>query len=237
MERFHHDTASFITLTYEDRHLPENLCVTKREAQLFLKKLRKQIAPRQIRYFMVGEYGDKSQRPHYHAIIFGLDPTEGEVVKKCWQKGFIQMGTAETKAMSYCGSYVVKKWTKRGHPDLEGRDPEFSLKSQGIGKNFAQRVIQAYKSESGAHLLAKERSIQTSYAYGSKHWPMGRYVKEKIYEGLAFTKEERRAINQKRNDEVAALAWPLTTEENIIREENLRIKDEQQIKRKTHRSL
>lgn len=237
MERLHHEHASFITLTYNDESMPKDLCVTKREAQLFLKKLRGELYPRQIRYFIVGEYGDQSQRPHYHAIIFGHSPTEVEVVEKCWKKGFVQVGTAETKSMSYCGSYVVKKWTKSGHPSLEGRNPEFSLMSKGLGKEFAQRVIQTYQTESGRRVREKQEEISITYKQNGRTWPMGRYVKEKVYEGLGITKEERKRINQIRNDKVAAKAFPLTTTERQQREENVRRKEAQNLSRKTIRTL
>lgn len=242
MERLHHAEAAFLTLTYNDGSMPKDLCVTKREAELFLKKLRAELAPRKIRYFMVGEYGDKSQRPHYHAIIFGLSPTEGQVVEKCWaekgkSKGFIHIGTAETKSMAYCGSYVVKKWTKSGHPSLEGRNPEFSLMSKGIGKKFAERVVQTYQKESNRNLFEKQGWIETSYTHGGKRWPMGRYIKEKIYEGLAITKEQRKANNQIRNDKVAVESFPLTATEQAIREKNVRRKDDQNLLRRTIRQL
>ena len=70
-----HNHASFITLTYDDNNLPKTadgvptLCL--RDMQLFLKSLRKHFQPVQLRYFQCGEYGEKTQRPHYHMILFG----------------------------------------------------------------------------------------------------------------------------------------------------------------------
>ena len=68
-----HKTSSFITLTYNDSHLPLNKTLIKRHLQLFFKRLRKAYPNQNIRYYGVGEYGDEGQRPHYHACVFGFD--------------------------------------------------------------------------------------------------------------------------------------------------------------------
>lgn len=84
LELQYHESSYFVTLTYNDEHLPlvanenENGEITqvatlvKREFQLFLKRLRKRFPDQEIRYYMAGEYGDQGHRPHYHAILFGL---------------------------------------------------------------------------------------------------------------------------------------------------------------------
>lgn len=66
-----------ITLTYDQAHLPRNGCLDHSHFQNFMKRLRNHRTRRQlgndkpIRYMMCGEYGGKTQRPHFHAIIFG----------------------------------------------------------------------------------------------------------------------------------------------------------------------
>lgn len=87
LELEYHQHAQFVTLTYNDAHLPlrnyadpstgealgvsASLC--KRDFQLFVKRLRKAFPEQHLRYFACGEYGPSTFRPHYHAIIFGLD--------------------------------------------------------------------------------------------------------------------------------------------------------------------
>lgn len=66
-----YDRNCFITLTYNDEHLPPYQSLRYYDFQLFFKRLRKRFG--KARYFMAGEYGDINARPHYHAIIFGLD--------------------------------------------------------------------------------------------------------------------------------------------------------------------
>uniref|UniRef100_A0AAU8B902 Replication initiator protein n=1 Tax=Dulem virus 104 TaxID=3145581 RepID=A0AAU8B902_9VIRU len=95
LEAQYHDEAYFVTLTYDDAHVPRTwysdpetgeaqqaLTLKKRDFQLFMKRLRKWQdgicnndncdRDSSIRYFAAGEYGSKTYRPHYHAIIFNL---------------------------------------------------------------------------------------------------------------------------------------------------------------------
>lgn len=86
LELQYHNEAWFVTLTYDEDHVPrsaycidestgeaaEALTLCKRDLQLFFKRLRKAFPNDHIRYFCSGEYGDTSCRPHYHCIIFGL---------------------------------------------------------------------------------------------------------------------------------------------------------------------
>jgi len=66
-----HELSSFITLTYSEEHLPKSGSLDVKVFQDFMKRFRKAIYPRKIRFFHAGEYGEKRGRPHYHAIIFG----------------------------------------------------------------------------------------------------------------------------------------------------------------------
>lgn len=85
LELEYHDSAYFITLTYNDEHVPrgyypdpetgealESMTLSKRDVQLFMKRLRKAFPDDQIRFYCAGEYGPSTMRPHYHLIIFGL---------------------------------------------------------------------------------------------------------------------------------------------------------------------
>ena len=81
--------AGFVTLSYAPEFLPGPPgrygagSLVKKHAQDFIARLRKNIYPRKIRYVCVGEYGGKNHRPHYHLIVYGLDPEELEV--QCWR--------------------------------------------------------------------------------------------------------------------------------------------------------
>jgi hypothetical protein len=73
----HHQNC-FITLTYENNPV----ILKKKDMQDFVKRLRKSIAPKKIKYFAAGEYGDQNLRPHFHIIIFGHDFNDKEYVRK-----------------------------------------------------------------------------------------------------------------------------------------------------------
>ena len=69
----YHQDSVFLTLTYNDKSLPKNDSLVKRDLQLFFKRLRKALpSDKKIKYFACGEYGDDKECPHYHAIVFGL---------------------------------------------------------------------------------------------------------------------------------------------------------------------
>jgi hypothetical protein len=94
MELEYHKSAYFVTLTYDDDHVPvsyysdpdtgeamKSLTLRKRDFQLFMKRLRKAFPDCHIRYYACGEYGSQTLRPHYHAIIYGLELDDLEVYR------------------------------------------------------------------------------------------------------------------------------------------------------------
>jgi len=194
LEVMEHEASCFITLTYNDEHLPNPPEISKRELQLFLKRLRKAIYPRSFRYYCVGEYGDKSHRPHYHGILFGIGPTEEEVIGKCWGKGFVQVGTAEVDSARYVAGYVLKKMTKSGDTRLMGRPPEFAIMSRkpGIGIGCISRFAAAYDSSSGKAALLAQGWSTSEVRIGGSRYPLGYYLKGKLEKTLGFSEMQKR---------------------------------------------
>lgn len=84
LEMKYHSKACFVTLTYDDTHLPKTL--VKSHVQDFLKKLRNR--GEVFRYIGAGEYGETSHRPHYHLILFGYRPDDLIVHSKGSQEIF-----------------------------------------------------------------------------------------------------------------------------------------------------
>lgn len=141
-----HKQNSFITLTYDNQHLPADGKIDKRELQLFFKKLRKEIdgqcskLPTKIRYIACGEYGGKTRRPHYHAIIFGKDWLENKVdidqkmytnssLVEVWGKGMVSIAPVTMGSICYVCGYVTKKIDDPDTFNLMSRRP-------GIGHNW-----------------------------------------------------------------------------------------------------
>lgn len=151
-----YEDNSFITLTYNDEHLPSDGSLDKRDFQLFMKKLRKAISPTKVRYFCAGEYGSGRGRPHFHVLLFGFAFPDrvhvgmrGEhpvfrsaLLERVWSNGFSEIGTLTIESAGYVASYIMKqgKAPKKIAVDLEtGEDlgeveREFALMSRG-GRN------------------------------------------------------------------------------------------------------
>lgn len=125
--RFHEHSA-FITLTYDESHLPKDGSLNVKHFQDFMKRLRKHEDRNRIRFFHAGEYGEKRGRPHYHAIIFGQDFMEGRydvqvsdrgdetwlspVIQKLWPFGQEnRVGAVTFESCAYVARYVTKKVT------------------------------------------------------------------------------------------------------------------------------
>lgn len=141
------DQVWFITLTYDDEHVPGMILKTgeimrkvqytwkpgeKRpnsvqillyeDIQKFLKRLRKAYRGK-LRYFVAGEYGEQTARPHYHMILYGWKPKDLENLYKIhhngyynskwlegiWGMGQIQIAQAVPETYRYVAGYVTKK--------------------------------------------------------------------------------------------------------------------------------
>jgi len=149
-ELSYHEDSMFITLTYEDKYLPENNSLEKVALQKFFKRLRKRISEEthgklRIKYFACGEYGENPidpfgpPRPHYHAIIFGLSLLNREYVTSAWPYGYVHFGLAERDSIRYVAQYIDKKYSGELEDEYytqTGRQNVFRILSQGLGRAF-----------------------------------------------------------------------------------------------------
>lgn len=144
----------FVTLTYDDAHLPEDNGLRYSDFQLFMHRLRNRFE--HVRFFMCGEYGDEYGRPHYHGILFNFVPDdlvylrrEGKLVlyksdmlAELWGLGFVSVGAVTRHSASYVARYSLKKLTGSMAADVYGGRPapfaRMSLKP-GIGFEWFMR--------------------------------------------------------------------------------------------------
>lgn len=127
----YHDESIFLTLTYNEENLPQNLSLNVAHMQLFFKRLRK--AGFIFRYFACGEYGDTNKRPHYHAIMFGIGKQHLDALNEKWGLGFIYIGDVTLQSCNYVAAYCQKKITgkdAKNHYADRGIIPEFCLASR-----------------------------------------------------------------------------------------------------------
>lgn len=187
------DNSAFITLTYDDEHLPVDEALHKEDLQRFFKRLRKDLdlENRKIKYFACGEYGDLKKRPHYHAIVFGLGLSEHDrqLLKDNWrfcapylfERNMKGVGTVTPDSMRYVTGYIQKKYTgKLAEEVYQGKQPPFQLQSQGLGLRYFQNI--------------KDKSFDDGYILDRGHKvPIPRYFKKKYdFENLEQKLKQRK---------------------------------------------
>lgn len=151
-------SAIFVTLTYNDFNIPicdAGFSLSVSDCQLFMKRLRKRFPGVRIRFLLSGEYGSKTFRPHYHAILFGLSLSDfpdfrflrfnklgqpifaSDMFESIWLKGFCSIGSVTKQSCDYVCRYVLKKQKDLSLDSgfYSGRKPPFILSSRrpGIG--------------------------------------------------------------------------------------------------------
>lgn len=160
-----HDANCFVTLTYDDEHLPPHGSLRYRDIQLFHKRLRKRAGP--LRFFLCGEYGEQLSRPHYHACYLGFFPSdarrlrslseekfvqyESKMLSETWGLGHIQLGELSYQSAAYAAGYIFKKQHGQRAKDYykaidadgvwHPLEPEFARMSlrPGIGRGWYER--------------------------------------------------------------------------------------------------
>lgn len=209
LEQAGHEFATFVTLTYAPEHLPENGTLVPDHLKLFLKRLRRVIEPRKIRYYAVGEYGDETFRPHYHAIIFGMSELEAQTIANAWDYGGIYAAECNEATCDYVAGYVLKKMTKADDERLEGRYPEFSRMSlkPGIGAGAMDSIANALETRSGSILLQKMGDVPNELQTGKSKRPVGRYLKKILRQRLGVPERglEAPAVQQAKEEMRAML--------------------------------
>lgn len=194
-----YENCSFVTLTYNDEHLPPFNWVYKDEAQRWQKRLR-QLVPQKLRFFTIGEYGDKKGRPHYHSIIYGLSPQEAELVlQKSWKDrdgkelGHVHIGNVTKDSCFYVARYVTKKKGNSGHGSRGldytlSRLPEFALNraKPGIGFEALKPITDFLTTDIGCDELYNAGDVPTSFKMNGRNFPLGKQLRAKLREKLNF---------------------------------------------------
>lgn len=160
------DKAVFVTLTYNCDSMPADGGLWKRDVQLWLKRLRKDISPIKIKYYLAGEYGDNFGRPHYHAIIFGIGNSKEDVrvINDCWGLGYVKCGTVTYQSINYVTSYVIKKYGGEKAKEIYGeKEPPFLLCSKGIGLRWAEENNLQLRANQKITIKGKQVGIPRYY--------------------------------------------------------------------------
>lgn len=175
----------FLTLTYDENHIETEkrslvsekgtLTLYPKDVQDFMKRLRRhweyKYKAQNIRFFLCGEYGSTTARPHYHLLLYGLpifDLKEygkngkgdchygSEEIADLWGHGFIVLGSLTWETAAYTARYVLKKFKGESKEETEkhykeaGILPEFTRCSRkpGIAANyFYKNFEKIYKND------------------------------------------------------------------------------------------
>jgi len=139
---------------------------------------------------MCGEYGDQTNRPHYHAMLFGLDLPDKKVhsgtgertlytsptLEKMWGFGHVLIGSVSWASAAYVARYVIKKrngehakeWYRVVDPDTGetfDRLPEYiNMSTQpGIGKQFYEKFKTDLYPSDFAIVAGKRKKVPAYY--------------------------------------------------------------------------
>lgn len=169
-----HEENIFVTLTYSEESLPKDHGLDKNHFPEFMKKLRQHLwreakknktAVKKVRYYHCGEYGEKFGRPHYHAILFGINFNDrllykttrrgdklytSETLDKLWSHGACWIGAVTFESAAYVARYVMKKVSGKTadihYLDWQTgviRESEYVTMSRrpGIGKKWYDKFV------------------------------------------------------------------------------------------------
>lgn len=172
-----HKQVCMLTLTYA---VAPSSGVQKRDVQLFMKSLRKSLAPLKVRFFACGEYGAKFSRPHYHAIIFGWFPPDvtyffsrnghavykSDKVAKLWKHGYVSVEEVTLESAKYCAKYLQKLQKLP-----VGLNPPFTLMSNRPGIGFDEHDFSYLKTDKlyyrGKYISTPRYLLKKAEDYGA----------------------------------------------------------------------
>lgn len=230
LESKYHEESYFLTLTYDDEHVPktsyvdvetgeikETSTLVKDHYQAFMKALRQKYAKKydnRLRFYMCGEYGSHTYRPHYHIICFGLKlddlklysrTPEGnslynsEFVSSCWSYGYVVIGEVNYETCSYTARYVMKKAMADSKDlfELMNMQPEFNAMSRhpGIGRQYYDDHPELFDSEY-IHLATEKGGIKFKpprYFVRIKDQEDHKFIKKRKGKGIELSKATKLA--------------------------------------------
>lgn len=183
--------GQFLTLTYNDEHLPYGL--NHADFSNFMKKLRQNTGIKDLKMFMAGEYGEEGEehREHFHVLFFN-HRFPIEEIEKAWTEprkrgrkrkgieeelkplGFVYDGTCTPEAMKYCSGYVAKGGYD---PDSDKRPPygRFSCHlPDNLTNKEIKKICQTGKIEYNGRMFLVPELWRRRYADVWHYWDIKR---------------------------------------------------------------
>lgn len=186
----HSGESAFVTLTYRDGEVPTSSsglpCLCPGDVRWFMQRLRRVVG--KVRYCVVGEYGGRTGRPHYHAVLWAPPGVDlGAAVRSAWDKGFVDVGEVSEASVAYTVSYILKTV-------VEGQDGnvEFARFSEGLGTTALPELRRvARPDEDGVLQLPRQ------FRLNGRVWPVPKYLRSKlIEEGFRFERRKEEVLEE-----------------------------------------
>lgn len=193
----------FITLTYDDQHLPQNGSLNKKDIQDFIKRVKKRLGSSKenpIRQIYCGEYGSRTSRPHYHVILFNafFDDLKGwrksdqghqiftsKLLDSLWGLGHAEFGIAQPGSIAYLFKYVLKKKSRK-----EKEQPLY-IERDGVTFEVAHEFIEASRNPGiGAHIRGSDSLKKGYLTLDGVKKKLPKYYKEHMKKHDPFLHEE-----------------------------------------------
>lgn len=213
-----YDSNVFVTLTYSDEFLPRSLSLEYADYCGFMKRLRRRlcgVSPvadgrKPIRFFVAGEYGGRTGRPHWHAILFNTRFPDQQRLKNgtyrsslcedIWSRGNVVLGDVTPRSAAYVAGYTLKKVHGQRAADhyedvvdtatgeLSSRRPEFVVMSRrpGIGSWWYDRF--------GGDVFPHDKAVMEGKCYKVPRYYWNRFESEAnpyLVEDVAWRREVR----------------------------------------------
>lgn len=200
VEGLAHEAIALVTLTYARKNLPPGGTLVPGHVREWARRLRRRFdhhSGKVLRFFIVGEYGGKFGRPHYHVIVFGADlstTVNGEkflsVVRDCWGLGMVHIGDDwSDQAAGYVSGYVVKGHNVRGLDLLRGRHPEFS--------RWPQRPGLGVPGLAKLPLILNDGDVVPQFTHAGRSRPLGAFLLDKARLAAGLSPADIRALKDR----------------------------------------
>lgn len=179
---------------------------------------------RPIRFYACGEYGDATQRPHYHLALFGFPRCFRGRTKRslrtgrvdwlgccepcrtlgnAWGLGDIELAPLEEGSAHYIAGYVTKKMTAADDDRLQGRHPEFARMSNrpGIGADALHEVAHTLME----HGLDELPDVPHALRHGKKMLPLGPYLTRRLRKLIGRDEKTPESTLEKAQEEMRSV--------------------------------
>lgn len=148
-----HENSIFLTLTYDEQHVGDGR-LNYKHFQDFMKRLREKYITDEISYFVTGEYGEQTKRPHWHAILFGIRPQDetykyssdrgdkvyrSQTLTDIWGHGETEYGEVTFESAGYVARYAAKKLNHGKDQDHNYHPISKKSKAPAIGARFLEK--------------------------------------------------------------------------------------------------